>query len=75
MLPITFISKRSDLLFLKKLDGDLLTFDEGHTYQIEGICIVHIKLFDGMIRELKDVRYVPQLKKNLLSLELWRRKA
>ena len=31
-------------------------------------CTVHIKLFDGMIRELKDVRYVPQLKKNLISV-------
>jgi len=34
--------------------------------QIEGIRTVHIKLFDGMVRELKNVRYVPQLKKNLI---------
>ena len=34
--------------------------------QIEGIRTVHIKLFDGMVRELKDVRYVPKLK-NLIS--------
>ena len=25
-------------------------------------------MFDGMIRELKEVRYVPQLKRNLISV-------
>ena len=29
---------------------------------------IRIKLFDEMIRELNDVRYVPQLKKNLISI-------
>ena len=29
---------------------------------------VLIKMFDGMVRELKEVRYVPQLKKNLISV-------
>jgi len=33
---------------------------------IEGIVTVQIKLFDGMVRKLKEVRYVPQLKKNLI---------
>ena len=27
-----------------------------------------VKMFDGMVRELKDVRYVPQLKRNLISV-------
>ena len=35
---------------------------------MEGICTVHIKMFDGMVLELKKVRYVPQLKKNLISV-------
>ena len=25
-------------------------------------------MFDGMVRELKEVRYVPQLKKNIISV-------
>ena len=29
---------------------------------------IDIKMFDEMVRELKDVRYVPQLKKNLISV-------
>ena len=35
---------------------------------VEWIGAVHIKLFDEMIRELKDVRYVSQLHKNLISV-------
>ena len=35
---------------------------------MERIGTVHIKIFDGMVRELKEVRYVPQLKKNLFSV-------
>ena len=46
----------------EKLDRGLVMFDDGHTCQIKGIGTVHIKLFDGMIRELKDVRYISQLK-------------
>jgi len=43
-------------------------FDDGHTYHIEGISTVFIKLLNGMIRELKDVRYARQLNKNLISV-------
>jgi len=35
---------------------------------MEGICTVLVKIFDRMVRELKDVRYIPQLKKNLISV-------
>jgi len=35
---------------------------------MEGICTVQIKIFDGMVRELKAVRYVHQLKRNLISV-------
>ena len=38
------------------------------TCQIERIGTVRIKLFGGMIREMKDVRYVLQLNKNLISV-------
>ena len=29
---------------------------------------IRIKIFDGIVRELKEVRYVPQLKRNLISV-------
>ena len=43
-----------------------MSFDNRHTYQIEVIGTVHIKLFDEMIRELKDIRHVHQSQKNLI---------
>ena len=45
-----------------------MSFSDGHTCQIEGISTVRIKLSDGMVKELKDVRYVLQLKKNFISV-------
>jgi len=30
--------------------------------------LVLIKMFDGTVRELKDLRYAPQMKKNLISI-------
>ena len=33
---------------------------------MEGVETIQIKIFNGMIRELKEVRYVPQLKRNLI---------
>jgi len=37
---------------------------------MESIGIVQIKMFDGMIRELKEEGYVPQLKEILYLLVL-----
>ena len=45
-----------------------MSFNDGHTCQLEEISIVHIMQFEEMIRKLKDVRYVSQLKKNLISV-------
>ena len=33
-----------------------------------GIGTVRIKMFDGVVRDLTDVRYVPQMKKNIISV-------
>ena len=35
---------------------------------IEGIGSINIRMFDGVVRKLQGVRYVPKLKKNLISL-------
>jgi len=39
---------------------------DDHLCNIEGIGIVRVKMADGIVRELKEVRYVPQLKRNLI---------
>ena len=39
-----------------------------HTCQVGGIGTITIKMFDGIIKHLKDVRYIPKLRRNLVSL-------
>ena len=36
--------------------------------RIAGIGAVRIKMFDGVVRTLDDVRHVPDMKRNLISL-------
>ena len=44
-----------------------MSFGDGDTCHVEGICIVRIKL-GWTVRELQDVRFVSQLKKNFISV-------
>ena len=41
---------------------------DDHPCTIEGMGTVRIKMEDGIVRELKEVRYVSQLKRNLISV-------
>ena len=46
-----------------------MSLGDSHTFHMKGIGTFHIKLLNGMMRELKDMRYVPQLKKkNMISI-------
>ena len=36
--------------------------------KVAGIGIVHIRMFDGVVHTIGDVRHVPDLKRNLISL-------
>ena len=51
--------------------GSVLTGNDAvcKTVGIGNICM---RMFDGQVRTLMNVRQVPDLKKNLLSLELWK---
>ncbi|KAF7152647.1 hypothetical protein RHSIM_Rhsim01G0101400 [Rhododendron simsii] len=51
-------------------DGDLLTVSEGNgtPCEIRGFGYVKIKMFDGAVRTLGGVAYVPKLQRNLISL-------
>ena len=48
-------------------DGSVLGFDNSPC-KIEGIGSVRIKMFDGTIRTLTDVRYILKMKRNLISV-------
>lgn len=52
----------------KKVDGGKITLGDIDTCKVIDIDSVLIKMHDGMVRTLYDVRYVPKLKKNLISL-------
>ena len=52
----------------EKLDGCFADMGDDHPCNVKGIDKVRIKIFDGKIRELQNVRYVPQLKRNLISV-------
>jgi len=52
----------------EKLDGYFAVMSDDHPCNVKGIGTVRIKIFDGMVRELKKVRYMPQLKKNFISV-------
>ena len=47
--------------------GSVLGFDNSPC-KIEGIGSIRIKIFDGIIRTLTDVRYIPKMKRNLISV-------
>jgi len=36
--------------------------------QMVGICTIQIKMFDDVIRDLTDVRYISQMKKSIISV-------
>lgn len=39
-------------------------------YRVMGKWLIRLKMLDGMIKELDDVKCVPELKRNLISLEM-----
>ena len=42
--------------------------DDDRSCNMKGIGTFQIKMFDGLVPELKEVRYVPQLKRNFISV-------
>jgi len=41
---------------------------DNHPRNVEGMGTICIKMDDGIVREWKEVRYVPQLKRSLISV-------
>ena len=48
------------------MDSGVEIIENDAACQMIGICTVRTKMFDGMIRNLMDVRHVPQMKKNII---------
>ena len=45
-----------------------MVMGDDHPCNVKGIGTVCIKMFDEIVRELKEVMYVPQLKRNRISI-------
>ena len=52
----------------KEIDNSAVMMGNNNSCKTVGIGSVRIKMFDGIVRTLKDVRHVPDLRKNLISL-------
>ncbi|KAK2965407.1 hypothetical protein RJ640_001484 [Escallonia rubra] len=53
---------------LTPCNGGIVLMGNDAVCEVMGICTIKIKMFDGIVRTLSDVRYIPDLKKNLISL-------
>ena len=52
----------------ESFEGDTVLMGNDDACQIVEIGSIHMKIFDGRIRTLKDVRHIPDLRKNLFLL-------
>ena len=52
----------------EKLDGGVVVMGNDESCSTVGIGTIKIKMHDGVVRELNEVRHVPTLTKNLISL-------
>nr|KYP64657.1 Retrovirus-related Pol polyprotein from transposon TNT 1-94 [Cajanus cajan] len=56
---------------LKFKEGGTVLLGDDHPCQVQGIGTVRLKMFDNREYILKDVRYVPDLKRNLISISMF----
>ena len=45
-----------------------MTLGDNHPYKVAGIGTVRVRMFDGIVRILTNVKHIPELEKNLVSL-------
>ena len=51
-------------------DGGIVVMGNDSSCRVVGRSLIRLKMFDGIIRELRDVRHAPDLKRNLISLRM-----
>jgi len=61
-------SHRNWFIYYQSVDEGAVFMGNGIPCKIVGVGSIRIRMFDGIVRELTDVRYVPELKSNLISL-------
>jgi hypothetical protein len=61
-------SHRNWFISYQSVDEGVVFMGNGIPCKTLGVGSIRIRMFDGIVRELTDVRYVPELKSNLISL-------
>jgi hypothetical protein len=61
-------SHRNRFISYQCVDEGVVFMGNGILCKTIGVGSIRIRMFDGIVRELMDVRYVPELKSNLISL-------
>lgn len=51
-----------------KIDNRGVTLGDEHLYKVDGIMTIRVKIFDGIVWTLTNVKHAPELKKNLVWL-------
>ena len=54
----------------KEINGEFVVMGNNNACSIAGIGLVTMKLKDGTVKLLRNVRHVPHLKRNLISLAM-----
>ena len=49
-------------------EDEMVTLPSGEKVVIETIGKVHLKMHNGLVRKLRDMRYMPKMMRNLISL-------
>jgi hypothetical protein len=61
-------SHRNWFIYYQSIDEGAMFMGSGISCKIVGVGSIRIRMLDGIVRELTDVRYVAELKSNLISL-------
>jgi hypothetical protein len=61
-------SHRNWFISYQSVDEGVVFMGNGIRCKTVGVGSIRIRMFDGIVRELTDVIYVPELKSNLISL-------
>ncbi|KAK0586137.1 hypothetical protein LWI29_001641 [Acer saccharum] len=61
-------SRKEMFTEFQELNSGRVLMGNNQQCNVEGIVSVAIRMYDGMVRVFRDVRYVPNLKRNLISL-------
>ena len=63
-----YIPNRSWFATYTKMDEGSVTLEDDHPCRVASIGSIRMRMFDGMVQTLTNMKHVPDLKKNLVSL-------